>query len=338
MQPMDSIESIRLRPGMYIGSTKDYMGLLLYLAEPITTLLREPSTATWLDVSGTGVGYVVESDGAMRIEEVKGNKIRVFELMGPPEWGDAIIVNALSAYLDVYASAAGVGHRLRFQRGVRKFHEKGEIAETRTRLAFAPDPSIFESTKLPSAIIESFLRRLSFLHPGVRFRYLGAEGTREYHAPGGIADLFTGIASPFQLVSTPVHIRAAEQNLRLELIFSYHSWFHNSLCCFINTVKAVGGGTHEKGLVDAFEKLPPLLGMRRDPYDGYNGVVAVMSIDYPDVTKVGSKKERVDNPELRDIVSRLVVRGVLDHVAARPDLAPEFTRTWIWPHPESNFF
>jgi DNA gyrase subunit B len=337
MQPISGIESIRLRPGMYVGSTA-YVGLIHYVAEPVTMLLREPSRATWLDVSETGIGYVVESDGAIRIEEVKGNKIRVFEFLEPPECGDAVILNALSEYLDVCASASGAGHRLRFERGVRKAHEKGESADTRTRLAFAPDPSIFESTKLSSAVIESFLRRLSYMHPAVRFRYLDKDGTREYHAPAGIAQLFQALASPVQLVSSPVHIRAAEQSLRLELIFAYHSWNQNTLCCFINTVRAVGGGTHEKGLADAFEKLPPLLGVRRFPYDEHNGVVAVMSIDYPKATKVGPQHERIENPELRDMVSRLVVRGVIEHVAARPDLARELTRTWMQPHPESHFF
>ncbi len=147
-----------------------------------------------------------------------------------------------------------------------------------------------------------------------------------------------GFASPVQLVSPPIHIQAAEQNLRLELIFAYHSWNQNTLCCFINTVRAVGGGTHAKGLADAFEKLPPLLGVRQFPYDEHSGVVAVMSIDYPKATKVGSQHERIANPELHDMVSRLVVNAVLDHVAARPDLARELTRTWMGPHPESSFF
>ena len=231
-----------------------------------------------------------------------------------------------------------MGHRLRFERGVRKVHEKDVSAETRTRLAFAPDPSIFESTKLPPAVIESFLRRLSFLHPEVRFRYSGSDGTREYHVPGGIAELFEVLASPVQLVSPLIRIQAAEQNLRLELIFAYHSWTQNTLCCFINTVRAVGGGTHEKGLAEAFEKLPPLLGMKQYGSDGYNGVVAVMSVDFPEVDKVGPQRERIVNPELREMVSRLVVNGVLDHVAARPDLARELTRTWKYPHPESRFF
>jgi topoisomerase IV subunit B len=322
---------------MFIGSTA-YLGLIHYVAEPVTMLLREPSGTTWLNVSETGVGYVVESDGVIRIEEVKGNKIHVFEFLEPPECGDAVILNALSEYLDVCSSASGVARRLRFERGVRKVDEKGGSAETSTRLAFAPDPSIFESTKLPPAVIESFLRRLSFLHPGVRFRYLGADGTREYHAPGGIAELFAALASPVQLVSPPIHIQVAEQNLHLELIFAYHSWTQNTLCCFINTVRAVGGGTHEKGLVDAFEQLPPPLGVKQSPYDEHNGVVAVMSVDYPEAAKMGSQREFIGNPELRDMVSRLVVNGVLAHVAARPDLARELTRTWMFPHPESDFF
>jgi DNA gyrase subunit B len=176
------------------------------------------------------------------------------------------------------------------------------------------------------------------MHPEVRFRYLRADGTREYHAPRGIAELFDALASPVQLVSPLIHVQAAEQNLRLELIFAYHSWNQNTLCCFINTVRAVGGGTHEKGLADALEKLRPLLGVKQFPYDEHNGVVAVMSIHYPEATKEGSQKEWIGNAELRDTVSRLVVHAVLDHAASRPDLAREFTRTWMWPHPESQYF
>jgi DNA gyrase subunit B len=337
MQDISGIEAIRLRPGMYLGATT-YPGLLHYLVEPVAMLLRESGRATWLSFSDIGECYVVESDAAIRIEKGNGNKIPIFELLEFAEHGDAVCLNALSEYLDVCSSASGMAHRLRFERGVKKFAETEESAETRTRLAFAPDPSIFESTKLPAAVIESFLRRLSFLHPGVRFRYLRADGTREYHAPGGIAELFAALSSPVQLVSPPIHIQAVEQNLRLELVFAYHSWSQNTLCCFINTVRAVGGGTHEDELVDALEKLRPLLGIKQIPYDEHNGVVAVMSVHYPKATKVGPQRERIENPELRHMESQLIVNAVIDHVAARPDLAQELTRTWKWPHPESPFF
>jgi DNA gyrase/topoisomerase IV subunit B len=167
---------------------------------------------------------------------------------------------------------------------------------------------------------------------------LDTDGTREYHAPGGIAQLFEALASPVQLVSPPIHVQAAEQDLRLELIFAYHSWNQNNLCCFINTVRAVGGGTHEKGLADAFEQLRSLLGVKQFPYDENNGVVAVMAVEYPKANKGGSKHELIWNSALRDKVSRLVVNAVVDHVAARPDLSRDLTRTWMWPHPESDFF
>jgi hypothetical protein len=100
---------------MHIGWTS-YPGLMFYVAVPVTLLLRESSGATWLDVSETAIGYVVESNGAIPIEEVKGDKIPVFEFAGPTEFGDAAILIALSEHLDVYASASGLGHRLRFER------------------------------------------------------------------------------------------------------------------------------------------------------------------------------------------------------------------------------
>jgi hypothetical protein len=77
--------------------------------------------------------------------------------------------------------------------------------------------------------------------------------------------------------------------------------------------------------------------VKQFPYNEHSGVVAVMSVNYPRATKEGSKKEWIGNPELRDMVSRLVVNAVMDHVAARPDLARELTRTWTWPHPESDY-
>ncbi|QEH38370.1 DNA topoisomerase 4 subunit B [Aquisphaera giovannonii] len=337
MHPISGIGLVRLRPGMFVGTT-DHSGLLWYLATPIMLILREPTGATWLNVSETDAGYVIESDGEMRIGEADGDTIDIFEAFEPRgKCGDAVVLNAFSEYLDVEASSAGVSRKLRFERGVRKFVEEGGGARTRTRLAFSPDPSIFESTRLPAAMIGSFLRRLSYQHPAVRFRFSGADGANEYHAPGGITELFAAMSAPVQLVTTPLSVRATEGSLRLELIFAYHSWTQNSLWCFINKFRTVRGGTHEKGLADAFEKLPPLLGMKPDRYEGYNGVVAVMSVDYPEAVKAGSRHECIGNPELRDMVSRLVVSAVLEQVAARPDVARELSRTWMQAHPESNF-
>ncbi len=110
---------------------------------------------------------------------------------------------------------------------------------------------------------------------------------------GAFALSSTRFRLPYQLMNTPIHIEASEGRLRLELVFAYHSWTEDWRWCFINNGRAVQGGSHEKGLRDAFGQIHEKLKLRRNPKRGRNGIVALMSVIYPNVVWGGCIKARI---------------------------------------------
>lgn len=329
------IEGIRKRPSMYVGST-GFFGLIHYLVGPVALLLtREPSR---IDVTLKDASFEVESDGKPLLKLAEDGRITPFESFEDPVNGhgyEGCVLNALSRSLIVLAADASSSRTISYECGRRINHELSMDIGLVTRLSFTPDPSIFTVCELSPAIFESYLRRLSYLHPKVRFSVTYADQSREFAAPGGIRDLFDSISAPYQLLHTPVHITAMSGRLRLELVFAYQSWVQSSLCCFVNNGRAVEGGTHEYGLLRALDLLYIGLKLARKPKRQRNGVVGVMSIYYPEVVWYGAVRHRICSPELVEMVSDLVVTNVMCWVARHPDVAHQLTQLETFQFPDS---
>jgi DNA gyrase subunit B len=331
----DQIEAIRKRPAMYIGST-DFFGFIQYLVCPVALLLGHG--ARRIEVAVGEAGFEIDSDAALDIHGTTDGRIAPFEVIDTPNWGhgyEACVLNALSRRLAVRAARPGSSHALAFERRRRTSCTVGEDGGTFTHLSFAPDDSIFTVTDLPPAIFESYLRRLSFLHGGVRFRQSYAGQSREYFAPGGICDLFDCVSAPYQILHEPIAIGASEGRLQLELVFAYQSWRDHAIWCYVNRGRAVEGGTHEKGLRLALDRLPGELKLPRRPKSARNGVVAVMLVLYPDAVWEGCIKARIESPELLEMIPRLVVANVVDRVGRHPEVAQALARMELFPFPET---
>lgn len=328
---LSAVESIRKRPGMYVGSV-DFFGFVHYLVCPFSLLLsRRPS---WIDVTATASGFVLESDALLVLEAKDDDKIFPFDSFDGPNFGgqgfEGQVLNALSETLEVRASASGTARELSYCKGQRISSIASPSDETGTRLSFAPDTSILTVTEISPMVFESYLRRMSFLHRGVRFRLTVGEQTQEFFSSRGIRDLFDSISSPYQLLHEPVHITAEEGELRLELVFAHQSWTDDLTWCFINNGRAVQGGTHEDGLRQGLRKLRTKLKL---PKHFSNGVVAVMSIIYPNTVWQGCIKAKVGNPELKEMVSRLVVEQTMEWFKTNPEVLEQVKqlRTFSFP-------
>jgi DNA gyrase subunit B len=320
---LSPIEAVRKRPGMYVGSTA-FFGFINYLVCPIALLLGQRPTR--IAIVARGGGFVVESDAAVPLEETLGGRFAPFEEisnLGQGHSFEGTVLNALSERLTVEVQQEHRTETLAFRRGTRESHHAatGHSNGPKTTLRFVPDASIFTVTDLSPAIFRSYLRRLSFLHQGVRFSIGFGEETQEFYAERGIVDLFASVAAPYQLLHEPIHIVAEDGPLHLEAIFAYHSWKENGLWCFINNGRAVEGGTHEKGLHDALDRLYGRFKLPKSPKAHRNGVVAIMSIQYPDAVWEGCIKAKIGNPELRAMVCNLVVQRAEEWLQSRPEIA-----------------
>ena len=334
---LDGIEAIRLRPAMYIGST-EFFGFIQYLVCPVALLLsRHP---TQLKVSVGEGGFRIESDVAVPLERTAKGRLAPFEEFKPFEHDhgfEATVLNALSESLSIEIRQDGRCDALEYRRGVCLSHVTKECGPNgpNTVLQFVPDSTILTVTTLSPAIFTSYLRRLSFLHPDVRFWLDAGNASQVFHAQRGLVDLFASVSAPYQFLHAPIQIFAQEGSAKLEAVFAYHSSNENALWCFINNGRAVEGGTHEMGLLDAIKQLHRKLKLPKAHKSQRNGVVGVMSLQYPGAVWEGCVKAKIGNPELRPLVCDWIVRQTMEWIRARPDVAAHLQHLQTFQFPEA---
>lgn len=248
----NSIESIRKRPAMYVGST-EFFGLIQYLVSAVN--LHLAGRPSYVAISKEGAAFVVQSDAQLKISEDNGVLLPFERIERDPltqrTGYDGSILNALSQSLSIEATSSSMRRMLlQYRSGVRVERQDVATGESHRLLkfTFVPDSSIFTIESVSAYNFHSYLKRLSYLYPGVRFRFTAGGQSEEFHSLKGIVDLFESVAGPYQLLHEPIHFRATEDDLDLELIFAFHSWSDNWLWSFINRGRAVLGGTHERGL------------------------------------------------------------------------------------------
>ncbi len=337
MRILDHIQAIRLRPAMYLGST-DFFGFIHYLVCPVALLLSQHPTH--IAVCAGERGFRIESDVAVPIERTNKGRLAPFEEFESFEHGhgyEGTVLNALSESLSIEIKREARCETLEYRCGTCLSHEKkrGEPNGPCTILKFVPDTTILTVTAISPAIFVSYLRRLSFLHPGVRFTLSADNETHEFHAARGLVDLFTAVSAPYQILHEPFHIAAQEASTKLEAVFAYHSTKENAISCFINNGRVVEGGTHETGFLDALNQLYGKLKLPNVPKSDQNGVVGIMSLQYPGAIWEGCVKAKIGNPELQSLVCNWVVRETMKWIRARPDVAEHLRHLQTFQFPEA---
>ncbi len=249
IQPLSDLQHIRLRPGMYVGSM-DFFGLIHYLVGGVNWLLQSHPTTISIEAGDDGV--VLSADSSLPVPDSKFGHIAPFEQLTIPgrlHDLDAAVLAALSLELAVEIVSQGERWEFAFRQGqrvsldVEKSHEVPSI-----RLRAIPDPSLFSVTSISPFNFHSYLRRMSYLHAGVRFQFTSEGETAQYYSSLGLRDMYTAITAPYQILHEPIHLSWRESDLELELVMGFQSWSNDVLLTFINRGRAADGGSHEEGL------------------------------------------------------------------------------------------
>lgn len=214
-QPMkkfeEPLDAIRTRPAMYVGSTALF-GFINYLVCPVALLLAYGAKRIDATVKE---GFEIRSDVLIPIERTEEGRIAPFQQIRPFGMGhnfEATVLTALSEELSVSVQTGSQLEEWQFIKGVLASHRSVETQDgiAGTTLRFKPDNTIFTVTEVPQAVFASYFRRLSYLHEGVRFTFSVGDDRQEYVTVNGIAELFTAISAPYQLMHEPIHIVAHE--------------------------------------------------------------------------------------------------------------------------------
>ena len=228
LKVLEGLDAVRMRPGMYIGSTGS-RGLhhLLWeivdnaidevangYARTVRVELHKDGSAT---VEDDGRGMPVDIHPELGITGVEmiftrlhaGGKFdhENYSYSGGLHGVGASVVNALSKWLTVEVSTGGGKYRMRFESNYDPAEKKiasgravtalERVSATRrhgTRVTFLPDDTVFEETKFNSETVRRRLRELAYLNKGLEIIFIDErekdENKREqtFRFEGGIAD------------------------------------------------------------------------------------------------------------------------------------------------------
>ena len=290
---MEGLEAVRVRPGMYIGSTGS-RGLHHLLWEIVDNSVDEAANGYADTVSVT-----LERDGSVTVEDngrgipvgiheklgVSGVEVVFTQLHAGGKFGNdsysysgglhgvgASVVNALSEWVKVEVATGGRLYEMSFRSyedkdGMHSGIPEGpltEVGRTRrqgTKVTFMPDARVFETVEMNFEIISRRLRELAYLNRSVRFkltdlRERGNAKEREYFFEGGICDFVKYLnGDKVPLYEEPIYISGKKDNIVVEVAMQHSDGYSENVFSYVNNIPTTEGGFHETGFRAALTKV-----------------------------------------------------------------------------------
>ncbi len=343
IQVLEGLEPVRKRPGMYIGGVSS-AGLHHLVWEIVDNSVDEAMNGHAKDITVTlhkdGSSISVSDDGrGIPIDKHPKHKKTALELIfstlhaggkfegenyktsGGLHGVGASVVNALSTKLIAKVKRGGSEWQMEFKRGIAQgaLKKVGPARGSGTTVFFQPDPTIFPRTEFDPAIIRERLEIASYLHRGVKVRFIDeAHGTDEtWKHEQGILDYLKKIIA--ERGHKPIHetpfMLMKENGITIEASFQWTESTDEHVRSYVNGIPTGSGGTHEIGLrnavgkavrnyVDTHELAPR--GVTMTAEDIREGFVSVLSIHVAEPQFQGQTKDRLNNPEVQTHVDQSV--------------------------------
>lgn len=223
---LEKLEPVRVRPGMYIGST-GIKGLHHCLWEILdnaideisngygdkaTIVLNKDKSITVIDNGRgipTGIHPIKKKSGVEMVftELHTGGKFNNsnYKTSGGLHGVGAAVVNALSKWVEVEVFQGGKIYKQRFEYGYDKESKKdmpgtpvsklkvvGDTEKQGTKVTFMPDKDIFSTIDIKFDIVDQRLMELSFQNKGITLELIDLRGEEEvkktYYSENGLLD------------------------------------------------------------------------------------------------------------------------------------------------------
>ena len=359
IQVLEGLEAVRKRPGMYIGSTSGRglhhlvweivdnsidEALAGYCSEINVTIEMDNSITVKDNGRGIPVG-IQEKTGRPAVEVIltvlhAGGKFGGggYKVSGGLHGVGASVVNALSAYLEVYVHREGHIHYQKFERGVPAADLKvvGDSEVTGTITHFSPDPEIFtETVEYDYDTLATRIRELAFLNRGllITLEDKREENKRaEYHYEGGIISYVEHLNRTKEVLhEDPIYIEGEKDGIAVEIAMQYNDGYTESIYSFANNIHTYEGGTHESGfktaLTRAINDYARKYGLIKENEtnltgeDVREGLIAIISIKHPNPQFEGQTKTKLGNSEVRTITDSVFADHLGKFLLENPDVA-----------------
>ena len=355
IQILEGLEAVRMRPGMYIGSTSE-RGLHHLVYEVVDNSIDEALAGfcTHVDVTihkdnsitvidnGRGIPVDMHESGKPAVEVVltvlhAGGKFGDggYKVSGGLHGVGVSVVNALSTSMEVEVKRDGKVHAISFTRGVTKdpLHVIGETDITGTKVHFVPDNEIFTVTTYDYATLKHRLRELAFLNQGITIILNDERGeefvSETFHFDGGIRSFVEHLNRKKETINpAPIYFNAVKDTTVVEVALQYNESYQENIYSFVNNINTEEGGTHLAGFKIAltraandFARKQGILKNTDENLSGEDvreGLTCVISLKVQNPQFEGQTKTKLGNSDIRGIVDSVVNEGLSEFFEENP--------------------
>ena len=288
---LDGLDAVRLRPGMYIGTTSNrgYHHILWEIVDnaideisngfgdTIKIFLHKDGSAT---VEDNGRGIPVDMHPTLKKSGVEvvyttlhaGGKFNNenYKFSGGLHGVGASVTNALSRWCKVTVNKGGKKYFVEFNSfedkngkihsgvPVAPLKEIGTSKTTGTIVSFLPDDRVFGKQEFSFEVISRRARELAFLNKGLKI-IVSDERTDEnstFHYEGGVVDFVSYLVEgKNELFKKPLFISAQSKIVDMEVAFISTDSYTENTFSYVNNIPTTEGGMHEIGFKSAFTKV-----------------------------------------------------------------------------------
>ena len=280
---LEGLEPVRVRPGMYIGSTGT-SGLHHLIWEVVDNAVDEAMQGFCdridvllladgsCEVRDNGRGIPVAPhphDPSKSTAELvltvlhAGGKFggNGYKMSGGLHGVGVSVVNALSSRLELEIDREGKRHTLSFEKGGNPTGPLEVVGDaprgrTGTTVRFWPDETIFDEIEFRAQTVLERLQMMAFLNRGLEIRFEdkrpGHEQSQVFKYSGGIEDFVRHLnESKEPLFKKVGHYAQEEEHQEVEVALQWTTAYHESIFSFANGIATTEGGMHEEGFKKA---------------------------------------------------------------------------------------
>lgn len=353
---LEGLEAVRLRPGMYIGSTgKSGLHHLLWeildnsideamngYAHRIGVILHEDGCSMTVSDDGRGIPvdeHPVAKESVLQVILTKlhaGGKFNNnnYKTSGGLHGVGSSVVNALSIDFRAHIERDGGIFEQRYSQGQpqTKVRRVGNSRMTGTTIFFRPDPEIFEEIMFDTELIRERLETKAYLLNGIEITYDDkVNNTHEVFCfAGGLSDLISHLIE--SSATSKVHgdlctLSRDDENGRFDVALCWCDQNREVTQSFVNAIPTPDGGTHESALrdgvqraiktyMDAHELIPRGVAVMAE--DVREGLFSVISLFISNPQFQGQTKGRLGNVDIRTWISNAVKNEVEAFLTSHP--------------------
>lgn len=355
---LGGIEAVRLRPGMYVGSTgKPGLHHLIYevvdnsvdeaLAGHCDTVMVSihKDNSVSVEDNGRGIPFDLHPETKRPAAEVvlttlhAGGKFgdSVYKVAGGLHGVGVSVVNALSKWMEVEIYREGQVYSQKFTVGKpekEKITNAKDKERTGTIVTFLADKDIFDSLDYEYETVKHRLQEVAFLNKGLKIVLIDErpkEGNREetFLFGGGVAEFVDHLNKGKETIYKPPVVFAGEREHVFVEIAMQHckEYYDENIFSYVNCIRTKEGGTHLVGfksaLTKAINNYARKNGIMKESEilsgeDVREGLTCVINLRIPNPQFEGQTKTKLGNGEVKGIVDSIVMDGLSLYLDKNP--------------------